>query len=521
MDKPPPQQPHKLYLNLGQTFVSLAKIASDENFFSNYNAVLENGSLFEHLSKAVRDKSLAYQIRVRKSRNDQKDHQDNNDNNDNDNNDDGDNNDGDNDDGDNDDGDNGYNDAGDGNEEHSDNPSNVYLNSPQLTTRNPLNRTPKNKSRKENKPRKESRRARFEKYTRPRLEQEGTSNSPPPITPSQPPAANSDEVHSISDDYVGADSNELIDQDAPVPNALFSSVILLKEEILELSKQVIHVAEQTRIEFLKSRPSGTVVINNKNTRTVLADRPVLPTATKHKFQFQKLYDLQNKTRSRTNPRSAWVDDESIDAYGDLLNKRSVDYNIHPRTVVATSYDYMHIKDAVTDENKTLMENGIKKKLESGFKEGRIPCVLFPFNYHKVHWIIIRVDFENYQIEIYDSMAKITSEKKPGEYKADMIAAGKIVLVWIKAVLDLFASDKYKSVTTAHEQTNTNFFFQIKKLIPQQKNENDCGIFVLKYAELLTRGKTITPESFSTADITLFRTQFAAELMQMHLLVPPT
>ena len=55
--------------------------------------------------------------------------------------------------------------------------------------------------------------------------------------------------------------------------------------------------------------------------------------------------------------------------------------------------------------------------------------------------------------------------------------------------------------------------QVKE-IPRQQNGNDCGVFALAFAEILSKGLEVTKSSFFQRDIPYFRQQIKYDILRL-------
>jgi Ulp1 family protease len=100
-----------------------------------------------------------------------------------------------------------------------------------------------------------------------------------------------------------------------------------------------------------------------------------------------------------------------------------------------------------------------------------------------------VDIDAKEIKYYDYLSK-------GTKNYDATALGRKCLNTLLKYLDEEHQAKRGSPLNTDEWKTT-----LMTDIPQQTNWSDCGMFVLKYAEYLSRRKRM---SFTQADMPLFR-----------------
>uniref|UniRef100_A0A914PJZ6 Ubiquitin-like protease family profile domain-containing protein n=1 Tax=Panagrolaimus davidi TaxID=227884 RepID=A0A914PJZ6_9BILA len=110
-----------------------------------------------------------------------------------------------------------------------------------------------------------------------------------------------------------------------------------------------------------------------------------------------------------------------------------------------------------------------------------------------HWTLVTVDFRNQQIDYHDSLL--------GEYKE------------VFDILLSYMSSEFKDKKNEDFEI-TGWTFQHKKNIPTQLNGSDCGIFVCKYAEYVSRRAEF---DFDQQDMPHFRKEMVWEILQQRLM----
>jgi sentrin-specific protease 1 len=51
-------------------------------------------------------------------------------------------------------------------------------------------------------------------------------------------------------------------------------------------------------------------------------------------------------------------------------------------------------------------------------------------------------------------------------------------------------------------------------VPRQQNGNDCGVFALAFAEILSRGRIVSKNSFFQRDIRFFRQKIKYDILRL-------
>uniref|UniRef100_UPI001A97DB44 sentrin-specific protease 5-like n=1 Tax=Gasterosteus aculeatus aculeatus TaxID=481459 RepID=UPI001A97DB44 len=110
---------------------------------------------------------------------------------------------------------------------------------------------------------------------------------------------------------------------------------------------------------------------------------------------------------------------------------------------------------------------------------------------EVHWCLVTADIEKKKICLYDSQGN---------------ALQKVARNILKYLM-----------TEAKEKQHTDFEsgweVSYDEIIPQQTNENDCGVFILEYSRCLALAK---PLQFSQRDIPKIRKRIYKELCDCKL-----
>uniref|UniRef100_A0A3Q4BSG6 Ubiquitin-like protease family profile domain-containing protein n=1 Tax=Mola mola TaxID=94237 RepID=A0A3Q4BSG6_MOLML len=198
-------------------------------------------------------------------------------------------------------------------------------------------------------------------------------------------------------------------------------------------------------------------------RTAIMQKPVPSFHVVYKKHTLTLDDLS------TLADQNWLNDQVMNMYGELIME-SADHKVHflnsffHRQLMTKGYD------------------GVKRwtKQVDLFSKS---LILVPIHL-EVHWCLVTADNVGKKICIYDSQGN---------------ALQKVNIL------------KYL-MTEAKEKKQTAFENGWAK-IPQQTNENDCGVFVLEYSRCLALGK---PLQFSQKDIPKIRKRIYKELCDCKL-----
>ncbi|XP_036410401.1 uncharacterized protein LOC118795781 [Megalops cyprinoides] len=188
---------------------------------------------------------------------------------------------------------------------------------------------------------------------------------------------------------------------------------------------------------------------------------------KHTLTLEDLSTLDNQN---------WLNDQVINMYGELIME-AANHKVHffnsffHRQLVTKGYE------------------GVKrwtKKVDLFSKR----LLLIPVHL-EVHWSLISVDISSKTIRFYDSQGMVFKHAMENVFKYMTTEA------------------KEKKCTAFQKGWKTT----VNKRIPQQKNDNDCGVFVLEYCKCLASGK---PLQFSQADMPRIRKRIYKELCDCKL-----
>lgn len=155
----------------------------------------------------------------------------------------------------------------------------------------------------------------------------------------------------------------------------------------------------------------------------------------------------------------WLNDEIINFYMSLICERNQNEPEMTKVYAFTTFFYPKL---VKDGYNTLRRWTRKVDIFS------YDLILIPVHLG-LHWTLSCIDFACKEIRYYDSMNGNNNE----------------CLIALRNYLKDEFADKKKS---QFDFSDWNFFHV--KDVPQQMNGSDCGMFTCKYAEFLSRGKTV-------------------------------
>ena len=115
-----------------------------------------------------------------------------------------------------------------------------------------------------------------------------------------------------------------------------------------------------------------------------------------------------------------------------------------------------------------------------------------------HWALAIIDLVNDRIEIWDSRPKIFKEKA--------------AILSLKALL--FNQWKLRN-TTKEIPKPWKDIRKIKLIVPKQSNDNDCGVFMLLFAELQSKRKRIMSQA-ELEELAATRTSYMRRIARVFL-----
>ncbi|XP_075708027.1 sentrin-specific protease 1 isoform X2 [Rhinoderma darwinii] len=180
----------------------------------------------------------------------------------------------------------------------------------------------------------------------------------------------------------------------------------------------------------------------------------------------------------------WLNDEIINYYMNLLMERSKRKGL-PKVHAFNTFFFPKLKSAGFQAVKRWT-----KKVDVF----NVDVLLVPVHLG-VHWCLAVVDFRKKTITYYDSMGGLNNE------------ACRILLQYLKQ-----ESQDKKGIS--FDCNGWNLSSKKSHEIPQQMNGSDCGMFACKYADYITKDKTIT---FTQHHMPYFRKRMVWEIIHQKLL----
>lgn len=199
-----------------------------------------------------------------------------------------------------------------------------------------------------------------------------------------------------------------------------------------------------------------------------------------------VYDL------RTLRDGQWLNDNIIDFYLSMISERSKESNGQLPACFAFS---THFFSTLQTRGYSGVARWAKRK---GIDVTKQDFIFVPINRHNTHWCLAVINNRDMRFEFYDSMngAGSTALDLLRDYMYSQTKS-----TYPDSNLDEMGYDKYDMCSTLQ--------------CPQQKNSFDCGVFVSKMVEVISRNKDIM--SFSQKDMPNIRRRMAFEITEQHLL----
>ncbi|CAL2241528.1 unnamed protein product [Prunus armeniaca] len=129
-----------------------------------------------------------------------------------------------------------------------------------------------------------------------------------------------------------------------------------------------------------------------------------------------------------------------------------------------------------------------------------PCMLTKYK----HWVAVMIDMVNCEIKVYDSMVSLI----PDEMLNEELAPLSITIPNLLNTIDFYEEGVYANDCSRDWWC----LWPIERVdVPQQSNQGDCGMFVLKYIELWSAN--IPLATCTSQNMPFFRLKLAAEILR--------
>jgi len=232
-----------------------------------------------------------------------------------------------------------------------------------------------------------------------------------------------------------------------------------------------------------------------------------PMKVRARNQVVKLWEISNGTKmvllehlgmgitgsdyNRLRP-GGWLTDELINCYMTLLEEREVRLARENKVSFKKCHfmsSFFYVK-LMSGSRNVYDYSGVRRwtRRVDIFEKDRI---LFPINLNNSHWALAMIDLENRTVEYFDSLG---------------FPHRKILDDLLRWLCDESEDKKKKELDVDSYEIIVH-----EKRIPQQSNSDDCGVFMCKFADYLSRG--LVP-SFDSSSMNYFRCRMAHEVMRL-------
>jgi hypothetical protein len=194
----------------------------------------------------------------------------------------------------------------------------------------------------------------------------------------------------------------------------------------------------------------------------------------------------------------WIEDITINFYLEMVKSRN---RTHPNSLkvfafhaevmkmfIESNYRYEGIVDETADPDD-IFDHGI---------------LFFPMHSHH-HWSLICVNVSRKELSGYDSLGKDMTNYKRG------------IIHYVRMEYEKLAARDPNKYPLSRDEFFKDWNCRFDS-VPQQENYSDCGIFLLQFAEYLSREQ---PFDFDQSHMKYFRQRMAFETLKGQLLPRPT
>lgn len=210
--------------------------------------------------------------------------------------------------------------------------------------------------------------------------------------------------------------------------------------------------------------------------------------------------------------NCWLNDEIVNAYTELVSKRSQEssqatsngeilangagpYAVPPKpgaslpkVKIMNSFFYSKLVEFDRRQRTSVYNYQRVRRWTRRFDVFSYDIMLIPINQQNLHWTLGVIDFKNKTVKHLDSMGTGGSPK-----------VREHLLTWLADE----AKDKGK-------QFNRDEWDGVTCTVPVQGNTDDCGVFLCKFADFISRGWSSF--TFTQNHMNYFRSRIAHELL---------
>lgn len=200
--------------------------------------------------------------------------------------------------------------------------------------------------------------------------------------------------------------------------------------------------------------------------------------------------ITGKDLARLRP-GVWLNDEIVNAYLEMLAKRNeavCEDDSVPTIRVMNSFFYTKLVMFIRSKGCSVYDYMRVRSWTRRFDAFSYDLMLIPINQSKTHWSLGVINFKEKTVQHLDSLGSGGS-----------IKVRQHLMAWVRDE----AADKKKPFDPAE-------WSMPQCDVPQQTNQDDCGVFLCKFADFLSRGwQSFT---FEQKHMNYFRSRIAHELI---------
>ncbi|KAA0047553.1 Ulp1-like peptidase [Cucumis melo var. makuwa] len=152
-----------------------------------------------------------------------------------------------------------------------------------------------------------------------------------------------------------------------------------------------------------------------------------------------------------------------------------------------------------DEEYRLVDYVVGSKEDFQDPWASVDYVYSPFNVHGNHWVLLCLDLVSCQVKVWDSLPSLTTAEE----------MTNILLPIRQLVPKLLYSTGFFDRRGRSSTYKEPWPVVIVDSIPHQRNNSDCGVFIIKYFEYIVAGVGL--DTLCQENMSYFRKQFAFQL----------
>lgn len=188
----------------------------------------------------------------------------------------------------------------------------------------------------------------------------------------------------------------------------------------------------------------------------------------------------------------WLNDTVIDFYLALVTQRSRDNKVLSNSFVFSTHFFTTLDTGSYDKVK----RWAKRK---GADVAKLDYIFVPVNRHNTHWCLAVINNKERKFQFYDSMN----------------GAGLKALHLLKDYMYRQTAEMHPEMSR-EEMGYDDYEIIERSTCPQQSNSYDCGVFVCKMVDVLSRDRDVM--SFGQKDMRNIRRRMAYEIITSKLLI---